>query len=117
MNDDELSTTPQTWWLSFCDGDRPQGEQFLGVAIVDVTQAEADAAKVEIDLRFPQHQPGAEWIAAASRKAWAMGCNPGGQVRSMRIDDAPRFPDMNAACPRNQLLSHADLTALGHERA
>lgn len=111
-SDDDATT--QTWWLSFCDSERPTGEQFLGVAIVDVTAAEAARAKALIDMQFPQHQPGAEWIAAATQKAWAMGCNPGGEVGSARIDDAPTFAEMNASCPRNRLLSKAELTVLGH---
>ncbi len=67
----------KVFWLSFCDGDKPTGEQFLGAAIVEVTAEEADAAAIEVMLRFPLAQPGAEWLAAASRKAHALGCNPG----------------------------------------
>ena len=45
------------WWLSFADGDRPKNEQFLGVAIVQ-----------------------ARSLHEAIKAAWALGCNPGGQV-------------------------------------
>ena len=44
-------------WLSFVDGARPEGERFLGVAIV----------------------PGTDPISAV-KAAWDLGCNPGGEV-------------------------------------
>jgi hypothetical protein len=50
------------WWLSFADGARPAGEQFLGAAIV----------------------PG-EDIIAAVQAAHAAGCNPGGEVCGLPI--------------------------------
>lgn len=78
--------TMKTFWLSFCDAERPEGERFLGACIVDVTDEEAADALIEIALRFPFAQPDAEWIAAATRKAHILGCNPGGQVASMEIE-------------------------------
>ncbi len=74
------------FWLSFCDGDKPNGSQFLGACIVEVTATEADEMKFEIMLRFPMAQPDAEWIGAASRKAHALGCNPGGEMASVEIE-------------------------------
>lgn len=98
----------RTYWLSFCDPDRPAGEQFLGVAIIDVTAAQAAAARVVIDHQFPAHADGAEWIAAATRLAHEMGCNPGGEI------GAAAFPDpVPAALPRGQLLQRGELAALG----
>lgn len=49
------------WWLSFCDTDRPSGQQFLGVCIVAGRDLEA-----------------------AVRNAWVLGINPGGQVLGLK---------------------------------
>lgn len=56
--------TKTYWWLSFCDAARPKGEQFLGACIVE-GQSMGDAVRI----------------------AWAMDCNPGGEVRGMQIGD------------------------------
>ena len=101
----------KVFWLSFCDNEKPKGSQFLGACIVEVTAAEADAAMIVIRLRFPFAQPDAEWIAAASRKAHATGCNPGGEMASIDVTDAP--PEELARYPRHVLLSKADLEAIG----
>jgi hypothetical protein len=99
------------FWLSFVDPARPEGEQFLGVCIVEVTEAEAADAKAIIDRQFPQHAEGAEWIAAATRKAWAMGCNPGGEVATADITDAT--PPEGVTLPLDRMLQRAELQALG----
>ena len=75
----------KVFWLSFCDSDRPAGQRFLGACLVDVSAEEADEAAVMVTLRFPMAQPDAEWIAAATRKAHQLGCNPGGEVASCEI--------------------------------
>jgi len=82
----------KVFWLSFCDGARHKGQQFLGACIVEVTAAEADEAAIDVMLMFPLAQPGAEWIAAASRKAHRLGCNPGGEMASMEIE--PDHPNL-----------------------
>jgi len=82
----------KVFWLSFCDGERPKGQQFLGACIVDVTAVEADEAAIDVMLMFPHAQPNSEWIAAASRKAHRLGCNPGGEMASMEID--PDHPNL-----------------------
>lgn len=51
-------------WLSFADGTRPKGEQFLGVAIVQ-----------------------AHNVGHAAMVAHARGCNPGGEVAAMPIPE------------------------------
>src|SRR6185295_17830721 len=99
----------QTFWLSFTDPDRPSGQQFLGVAVVDVTEADAVEARRHL---LPQALPGAEWIGAALRKAHETGCNPGGEVGSVRIDDTAEFAAKSPHIPRHQLLSRADLERL-----
>jgi hypothetical protein len=50
------------WWLSFCHGDRPKGDQFVGACIVE-----------------------GQDIAAAVGEAWRLGCNPGGQVLAVQL--------------------------------
>lgn len=112
----------QTWWLSFCDSDRPTGEQFLGVAIIDVTDEDAADNRDEVDRRraqFNQPPPGEDeeyvyYLAAAIRMAHLLGCNPGGEVAGVRLDDEAHFADMDASCPRNRLLLRPELEALGH---
>lgn len=46
------------WWLSFCDADRPVGQQFLGACLVQ-----------------------ARGVILAAQEAHMRGCNPGGEVR------------------------------------
>lgn len=108
----------QTWWLSFADADRPAGEQFLGVAIVDVTEVDVDEVTSLVTQRraqfgLPPADPEAVWMAAAVRKSHRTRCNPGGEVGAVRIDDAPHWPERGPQVPRDQLLSKAQLAALG----
>lgn len=91
----------RTIWLSFADE-----TGFLGVAVVEVSAADAATMLTEIDARFPGHAPGAEWIAAASRVAYRHGCNPGGQVLASEV--VASIP-----VPRNRLLQRDELDALG----
>jgi len=100
----------RTFWLSFCDPDRPAGEQFLGVCIVQVTDADRIVAHELVAARFPHAAADADWIAAAARKAWALGCNPGGEMLSADITDA--WPS-DVELPLNTLLSYDDLEARG----
>ncbi len=106
----------RTYWLSFADGDRPRGQQFLGVAVVDVTEADCDRAVPFVVRRRPPGSPPPEdevlWVGAAITKAHETGCNPGGEVGSLRIDDHPDFAVRGPRYPRFQLLSRADLDAL-----
>lgn len=91
-----MSTTSKVFWLSFCDGSRPTGQQFLGACLVSVTAEDAGLSAVDVALSFPFAQPGAEWLAAAIRKAHELGCNPGGEVASAEVSaDNPnlsRYP-------------------------
>ena len=98
-------TTTRTYWLSFSD----EHDGFRGVVIVDVTQAEADTMKAWIDVHWPQHAPGAEWVGAATRRAHELGCNPGGEVLSVDITHVP--PPVPVA--KNRLLSKDDLRDVG----
>jgi hypothetical protein len=98
----------KTFWLSFCDD---ATGKFLGVTVVDVTSA--DVAELLADgfrAKFPRAQPGAEWIAAATRVAWAHGVNPGGQVGS---SDVTGDPLITTHAPRFKLMDRVELAARG----
>lgn len=105
----EVVPDRKIFWLSFCDSDRPKGDQFLGACILEVTKDEALAMLPEMFIRFPMAQPGGEWIAAASRKAHQLGCNPGGEMASAEVDpDAPEL----ALYPLGKLMSKTELQAI-----
>jgi hypothetical protein len=99
------------FWLSFVDGTKPEGQRFLGVCIVEVTDEDAADAKAIIDDQFPQHAEGAEWIAAATRKAWLTGCNPGGEIATSDITEAT--PPEGVDLPLHRLLQKPELSRLG----
>lgn len=94
----------RTYWLSFADD-----TGFLGVSIVDVTDEDAAHAKTFIDTEFPMHIEGAEWPAAAGRKAWQMKCNPGGSVSTIQLN----MSNMDKALPRNRLMQRTELIERG----
>lgn len=75
----EWMMTRQLWWLSFADGARPQGQQFLGVAIVP-----------------------ADDMIAAVRLTHRLGINPGGEVRGGPLCTIP------AGLPTERLLDAAE---------
>jgi hypothetical protein len=101
---------PHLFWLSFADTERPPGDQFLGVCIVEVSAAEAALARPLVEARYGRPAPqGAVWIAAAIRRAWATHCNPGCGVMTIDITDNHQIPEL----PRHRLLSRAALLALG----
>lgn len=82
----------KVFWLSFCDAERPKGQQFLGACVVEVTAAEADDAALVVAVQFPFAEPDAEWIAAAMSKAHRLGCNPGGEVATVELpNDHPNL--------------------------
>ncbi len=68
------------YWLSFCDPSRPEGEQFIGACIVD----------------------GMDEVGAI-RTSWEEGCNPGGEVLIVEIQDEDRLNQSGMA--RFKLLS------------
>jgi hypothetical protein len=83
------------WWLSFVDPDRPKGERFLGVCVVEAP-----------DLR------------SAIRAAWKAKCNPGGEVGSWEIEPSEQTPEQRALLertPKYTLMSREDLCAAGHD--
>jgi hypothetical protein len=79
----EKGNSPALWWMSFCDPDKPKGQQFLGVCIV-----------------------GAPGFMHAHQKAWALGINPGGEIQAVQVEGVPtEYLD--------KLLSRAELEAAG----
>lgn len=86
---EERSKPQGLWWLSFCDVDKPAGEQFLGVAIVR-----------------------AGGPVSAMQRAWDLGINPGGEVMNYQL------PDDAAARVRpymDRLLSREEITKGGFD--
>src|SRR5262245_48317609 len=98
----KVSTMTKTFWLSFSD------HAFLGVSIVDVDDVDAAAALTHMPATA---QPGAEWLAAALRKAWALGCNFGGEAL---IAELP--PEIASLLPHNRRLTPDEIDVFGERR-
>lgn len=108
----------QTWWLSFCDTAKPEGQQFLGVVIVDVDErdkalGEMGATAIRASHGLPPLTDAHDqWFAAAVSKTHRLKVNPGGECIGHRVDEiAP--PDELAKVPRDRVLQKPELTALG----
>ena len=99
----------KTFWLSFTDQRRPTGDRFLGVCIVEVNETHVALAMIDLPQ---QAAPGAEWIKAAIQRAWALNCNPGGQVGAIEIQE--RELRNLKDTPRGVLMSRERLRELGH---
>jgi hypothetical protein len=97
----------RTYWLSFVDDQRPPGQRFLGACIVQVSDADEAACRT----RWPNmHDPiEGPWIAAATRKAWQLGCNPGGQVAAMHLHDDARNARNLPLYPLGVLMSKQEI--------
>jgi hypothetical protein len=94
-------TDTRLYWLSFV----ATGGQFLGVAIVEVDDADWEFARDMERERRPWITDEAVWIVAAIAKAWRLGCNPGGSVGSTTIDPAI----LPAGTPIGVLMSRDEL--------
>ncbi len=82
-----------TFWMSFTDPQRPEGSQFLGVALVDASN-----------------------IAEAMTISHTSGCNPGGEIAFVEIPEEDIPLDMAVAmkaAPRNTLMSRDELSERG----
>lgn len=79
----EQDNPPSLWWMSFCDPDKPKGQQFLGVCIVEAPS-----------------------FMHAHQKAWVLGINPGGEIQAILVEGVP-------AEYHDKLLSRAELEAAG----
>lgn len=84
--EEERGKADQCMWLSFCDPDKPKGEQFLGVVIM--------------------WAPG---LAHAIDRAWKLGINPGGQVLSYVTNPAGVRPE-----DFDRLLTKAEIESAGY---
>jgi len=102
------STTTRLYWCSFADTERPEGSQFLGACVVEVSDDDARRASAHRALR---ESAGAKWIVAARHMAHALGCHPGGEMVAVEITDVPAVEIVKY--PRGRLLSKADLDAIG----
>lgn len=91
------------FWMSFCDTDKPNGQQFLGVSIIPVTKEEVDRLVPLIRVMYPMSTD--DWFVTATMKSWDEKCNPGGQVSATLLDGAP-LPDGTPMC---KLMSKAEL--------
>lgn len=80
------------WWLSFADGDRPPGSQFLGCAAVDAPD-----------------------MPSAIRRAHVLGINPGGEVLAGCIGKVGVCPDPPDAIRNKLVRSRAAVEALDDE--
>jgi hypothetical protein len=101
------------FWLSFADAARAEGQRFLGACVVEVTEPMALAMRDELRERFPRHQPGAEWLAAAVRKTHQLGINPGGEVMTVELPDD--LPEALTTVPRDRLLTPHELQVYGRK--
>ncbi len=101
------------FWLSFVGEDGRN----KGCCIVEVTAEEAYDSKVDLIMRFPKHLQGAEWIAAAIRKAHQTGCNPGGDVMSYDITGVLTDKSMSSlaliSAPRHVLMQRQEMHKMG----
>jgi hypothetical protein len=107
----------RTFWLSFVDPDRPEGQRNLGVCIIDIDELDIAAARVTLDKsRFAStYDPDKGPIVwAITAKARDVGCNPGGEVASYEITDADN-PAWLARLPRNTLLTKDEAEALNRQ--
>lgn len=62
------------WWLSFCDADRPKGQQFLGACMVVVPHASSEQ----------------EGLKEALRMSHLLRINPGGDVQALLCPEEAR---------------------------
>lgn len=74
------------WWMSFCDMSKPQGQQWLGVIVVE-----------ELG---PMH---------AVNKTHELGINPGGDIAFARVQPGVVKPEH-----MDRLLSRAELREFGY---
>jgi hypothetical protein len=93
----------KVFWLSFADPDRPKGEQFLGVSVISVTEADRVEAHRDVLKKFGEVRENADWYAAAIRKAWLLGINPGGQIGITELSEMPPNLPLDCALTPEQI--------------
>jgi hypothetical protein len=96
------------FWLSFVSPTRPEGDRFLGVCLIEVSEAEVEAMRAAWAEKFPQARVESLPLFAAMRKSWVMGCNPGGEVGTTEL------PEWHPArwWPKHRLLLRAEILLL-----
>jgi hypothetical protein len=106
------------FWLSFADGDRPVGEQFLGACLVEVKPDPVDEF-VTSGMIAARRGLLAETIidpldiamARAVHRAHELGINPGGEVQIVAIPGS-LMPSV-AESDRERLLNREEAEAIG----
>jgi hypothetical protein len=93
----------RTYWLSFAAEDTG----FRGACVVDVTQEDADIELEETPWMYDKVN--GPWLAAAARKAWLVGANPGGAIASLRLPASEKASEL----PRNRLMSREEIEDRG----
>lgn len=93
------------YWLSFA-GDKGN----LGVSIVSVT--DEDMSKVREER--PGHDVESLWTIAVVKRAWALGCNPGGEVMSVMLEREDMPPGVEAMI--NRALTAEEIALWGVKR-
>ena len=83
----EREQPQKVMWMSFCAGNKPKGQQFLGVIIM--------------------RAPG---LMHAIERAWALGINPGGEVVTTLLADASSVKPEHF----DKLLSMSELRTYGY---
>ena len=82
------------------------------MCLVEITDEDIADVQADLEENFPHRRPGAEIVAAATAKAFVMGCNPGGgEVLSSVIppSEYAKFTDV----PRHRLLQRRELQRYG----
>lgn len=104
------------WWLSFCDPNRPAGQQSLGVAIVRPSEWSPGLQALASEMReVVGHPRPADWtpgdrgLVGAISMANRLKLNPGGEVAGVPIP-ADHVPDLRY---RNRLLTRAEADEAG----
>lgn len=81
------------WWMSFVAPDSPEGEQFVGAALVE-----------------------ADDLPSAITRSWERGCNPGGEIQAVPLPvdeiETERLLAL-ARAPRDTLMDRRTLGAIG----
>jgi hypothetical protein len=95
----------KTLWMSFIDTDQPMGARFLGVCIVDVSPEDEALALAEHPEMYDKVNGPS--VVAAAKIAYARGCNPGGEVQALEIQEP--VPDEH----KYKLMGKAELIAAG----
>jgi hypothetical protein len=86
LNEEAGASQEVCLWMSFCDPEKPKGQQFLGVVVMKTLG-----------------------IAHAIDRAWKLGINPGGEVLGYEMDGSEINPDHF-----DKLLTQDDLVAAGY---